>query len=192
MKNEQILIKLHLSPTDSFLPPVFFSLIESVFPKNMGTGILKRYVFQDNGYDTEHTLFLTSFSRFKHLLHSNDFLDENDFFFYVQKNSSYFDCLKIKQFFSISIVLPKESFVKHHKLFSLLPQTLWNDLYDFTESQFDFNQNLEVLSIFNTSLQNYFELQKKYFLERLSLEEVLQKISLTHDYLKKGTELFGI
>ncbi len=181
MKNEQILIKLHLSPTDSFLPPVFFSLIESVFPKNMGTGILKRYVFQDNGYDTEHTLFLTSFSRFKHLLHSNEFLSENDFFFYVQKNNSYFDCLKIKQFFSISIVLPKKSFVKHSTLFSVLPQKLKCGLCTPSESQFDFNQNLEVFSIFNISLQNYFELQKKYFLERLSLEEITKK-SFTNFY----------
>ena len=175
MKNEQILIKLHLSPADSFLPSVFFSLIESVFPKNMGNGIFKRYIFQNGGYDTEHTLFLTSFSRFKHLLHSNEFLSENDFFFYVQKNNSYFDCLKIKQFFSISIVLPKKSFVKHSTLFSVLPQRLKCELCTPSEFQFDFNQNLELLSISNISLQNHLELQRKYLLEAPSLEEITKK-----------------
>ena len=176
MKKEQILIKLHLFLSDSSLPPTCFSLTESVLPKNMGTGILKRYIFQDKGYDTEHTLFLTSFSRFKQLLSSYDFMKKNNFFYYTRKGNTYFDCLKLEKNFSISIILTSKSFIKHTPLFSVLPQRLQCELNHSSESQFNFNQNPEILSISSISLQNYLELQRKYLLETPSLEEITQKL----------------
>lgn len=176
MKKEQILIKLHLSLLDSVLPSTLFVLMESVFPKNMGTGILKRYIFQEQGHDTEHTLFLTSFSRFKRLLQSYDFIGKNNFFFYTHKGNTYFDCLKLEKTFSISIILSPKSFIKHTTLFSVLPQRLQCELNNSSESQLNFNQNFEILSVSSISLQNYLELQRKYLLETSSLEEITQKL----------------
>ena len=158
MKNSYILLTLHLRIEELNFSSDFIVLIESLLPKTMGTGILKRYIFQNNNHDTDNCIFFTPFTRFKYLLRSNDFLNNTDYFFQIKKNNSYFDCLKIDHLLLTNIVISEKRFLKY-------TTEPWHTL-----------NGLSITPISAVSLEKYLDKQQKYLLENSSKQMLLKHL----------------
>ncbi len=165
-------LKLYFSTTNSAFSSTIFSFTDLLIPSTIEEGTLKTFTFDQNGCNTDHTLFYTPFKRFKKSINTELLLEKN-YFFFIQKNQTYFDCFKLEQTLTTNIIISKNKFTKNEpNIYHLLQSS--NDIikkYTISNNFIDsFSHNP------NPSLKSYIDDKKTLCLSKNISYNTLWKI----------------